>query len=178
MAGSGKGAPTPPPHTRLEVIWPLLWGDEKCELLLIVACALHHKGLPGKASARGTCVSWWALPVLLSPHLSDINFPELLQPYVTAPAPPAAFFGGKVLIHPAHRYCSTALVAALRLGSTSLEQSEGEVKRGEKVGFGGRSHCSTCVSTSPLEMLARKRQTWWMVVFSRECNAKQVVPGT
>lgn len=59
------------------------------------AVTLHHKGLPGKASVRGTCVSWWALPVLLLPHLSDINFPELLQPYVTAPAPLAAFSGGE-----------------------------------------------------------------------------------
>lgn len=33
--------------------------------------------------------------MLLLPHLSDINCPELLQPYVTAPPPLAAFFGGE-----------------------------------------------------------------------------------
>lgn len=37
-----------------------------------------------------------------------------------------------MLIHPAHRCCSTALVAALGSGSTSLQQSKGEIKRGGK----------------------------------------------
>lgn len=92
-------------------------------------------------------------------------------------SPSSLFWGGKVLIHPAHRCCSTALVASLWSGSTSGTE-QGKVKRGRKVGAGGRSHCSTHVSTSPWEMLARKRQIWWMVAFSRECNAKQVVPGT
>lgn len=90
-------------------------------------CALHHKGLPGQASVRGTCVSWWALPVLLLPHLSDINFPELLQPYVTAPALLAAFFWGE-------RCWFTEVLQHFGCSSwvRAREQSKGEVKRGGK----------------------------------------------
>lgn len=87
-------------------------------------------------------------------------------------SPSSLFLGGKVLIHPAHRCCSTILVAALESGSTSVEQSEREVKRGKSWSWRKVTLQHSCFYLSPRDACKEKTNLMDGCTFKRmQCKA-------
>lgn len=143
MAVSRKGAPPPPPRVY-------------CSARAVHFTVKGYLVNPLREASMSPDELSWCCSCLI--HLWR-QLSWAAAALCNCPSSPSSLFGGKSC------WFTLQAGAAVRLWwrllgraapNYSPEKSWGEVKRREKVGAWGRSHCSIHVSTSPLEMLTGK----------------------